>query len=81
MSEMNASKNPIYAVGKIAVPVKELERAIVFYRDTLGLRFLLQAPPALALFDCGGVRLMLDIPEDVEFQHHSSILYFRVADI
>lgn len=63
------------------MPVKDLERAIVFCRDTLGLRFLFQAPPALAFFDCGGVRLMLDIPEDGEFRHHSSVLYLKVADI
>jgi methylmalonyl-CoA/ethylmalonyl-CoA epimerase len=70
----------IHQVGQVAVPVKDLGRAITFYRDVLGLSFLFQAPPALAFFDCGGVRIMLDTPEP-EFSHPSSILYFKVADI
>ncbi len=68
-------------VGQIAVNVRDLERAVAFYRDALGLRFLFQAPPALAFFDCDGVRLMLTRPETPEFDHPSSVLYFRVADI
>ena len=66
---------------QIAIIVKDLTRAVSFYRDTLGLRFLFEAPPQLAFFDCGGVRLMLDRPEKPEFDHASSILYFGVPDI
>lgn len=47
-------------VGQIAVPVTDIQRAIAFYRDTLGMRFLFQAPPDLAFFDLSGVRLLLD---------------------
>jgi methylmalonyl-CoA/ethylmalonyl-CoA epimerase len=61
--------------------VLDLERAIATYRDRLGLPLLFRAPPALACFDCGGVRLMLAPPEPGEFDHPSSILYFRVDDI
>ena len=68
-------------IGQIAMPVKDLRRAVAFYRDTLGMKFLFEAPPALAFFDCAGVRLMLDVPEDKEFAHHGSVLYFRVPDI
>lgn len=68
------------AIGQIAVNVRELERAVAFYRDGLGLRLLFQVPH-LAFFDCGGVRLMLSRPETAEFDHASSVLYFRVADI
>jgi len=68
-------------IGQIAVVVQDLDRAVAFYRDTLGLRFLFQAPPKLAFFDCGGVRLMLDVPEEEEFKHSSSIFYFKVNDI
>ncbi len=67
-------------IGQIAVPVKDVERAIRFYRDTLGMRFLFQAG-TLAFFDCGGVRLMLDVPESPEFERHASIIYYRVPDI
>jgi methylmalonyl-CoA/ethylmalonyl-CoA epimerase len=37
-------------------------------------------PTSLAFFDCAGVRLLLDRPEG-EFDHPSSVIYFRVADI
>ncbi len=68
------------SIGQIAVNVQELERAVAFYRDGLGLRLLFQVP-GLAFFDCGGIRLMLSRPETAEFDHPSSVLYFRVADI
>ncbi len=67
-------------IGQIAVNVRELERAVAFYRDGLGLRLLFQVP-GLAFFDCGGIRLMLSHPETPEFDHASSVLYFRVGDI
>ena len=68
-------------IGQIAVVVQDLDRAVAFYRDTLGMKFLFQAPPKLAFFDCGGVRLMLDVPEEEEFKHPASILYYKVDDI
>jgi catechol 2,3-dioxygenase-like lactoylglutathione lyase family enzyme len=71
----------ISRVGQIAINVHDLERATAFYRDRLGLKFLFSAGPKLAFFDCGGVRLMLDIAEKPEFDHPSSVLYFAVPDI
>lgn len=72
----------IEKIGQIAIPVTDVERAIVFYRDVLGLAFLFQAGPNLAFFDCGGVRILLDKPEqEGEFERHSSVIYFSVADI
>jgi len=47
-------------IGQIFVNVKDLDRAIVFYRDRLGMKFLFQAPPNMAFFDCDGIRLMLE---------------------
>jgi catechol 2,3-dioxygenase-like lactoylglutathione lyase family enzyme len=70
----------ITGLGQIAINVHDIERAIAFYRDKLGLRLLFTAGK-LAFFDCGGVRLMLDVAEKPEFDHPSSILYFRVPDI
>src|SRR5215467_6061790 len=67
-------------IGQIAIVVKDVERATAFYRDVLGMRFLF-AFPGLAFFDCDGVRLMLSKPERKEFDHPSSVLYFRVPDI
>ena len=68
-------------IGQIAMNAKDLDRAIAFYRDTLGIPFLFRAPPALAFFDCAGVRLLLDEPQDEEFDRPGSILYFAVDDI
>ncbi|MBC8646580.1 MAG: VOC family protein [Thermoanaerobaculia bacterium] len=68
-------------IGQIAVNAKDVERAVAFYRDTLGIKLLFQAPPQLAFFDCDGVRLMLSPPSEAEFDHPSSVLYFRVDDI
>jgi catechol 2,3-dioxygenase-like lactoylglutathione lyase family enzyme len=67
-------------IGQIAVNVKNIDRAVQFYRDALGMRFLFQAG-TLAFFDCGGVRLMLSPAEKAEFDHPGSIIYYRVADI
>jgi methylmalonyl-CoA/ethylmalonyl-CoA epimerase len=67
-------------IGQIAINTKDLEAAVRFYRDTLGLRLLFQFPK-LAFFDCGGVRLMLSLPEKPEFDHASSIVYYKVDDI
>ena len=50
-------------IGQIFVNVKDLERAISFYRDVLGMQFLFQAPPNMAFFDCGGIRIMLGIAD------------------
>jgi methylmalonyl-CoA/ethylmalonyl-CoA epimerase len=77
---MEAAAATLGPIGQIAVNVKELPRAVAFWRDRLGVRFLFQTP-TLAFFDCGGVRVMLSLPETKEFDHPSSILYFKVADL
>lgn len=67
-------------IHQISMRVHDVDRAVDFYRDALGLTFLFAAPPRLAFFDCGGVRLMLSTPEP-EFDHPGSVLYFAVDDI
>jgi methylmalonyl-CoA/ethylmalonyl-CoA epimerase len=67
-------------VGQIAVPVTDIKRAIAFYRDTLGMRFLFQAPPDLAFFDLSGVRLLLDGPAKAQ-AGNSSVIYYKVSDL
>lgn len=67
-------------IGQIALNVHDLERAIAFYRDTLGMKHLFTVPK-MAFFECGGIRLMLGLPEKPEFDHPSSIIYFKVDDI
>lgn len=69
-------------IGQIAVHADDLPRAVAFYRDTLGMRFLFQASPGLAFFDCGGIRLMLDaVPEKDSPERINSLLYYKVSDI
>ena len=68
------------AIGQIGVTVIDVERAVAFYGDVLGLKLLFQvATPPMAFFDCGGVRLMLSTAESGET--YSSVIYYRVADI
>jgi len=71
----------ISRLGQVAINVHDVDRATAFYRDKLGLPFLFSGGPKLAFFDCGGVRLMLSLPEKPEFDHPSSVLYFNVPDI
>src|SRR5215212_7821207 len=71
-------------IGQIAMTVGDLPRAVAFYRDVLGMRFLFEAPPAMAFFDCGGVRLMLSLPEQTGSHaghRFGAILYYAVDDI
>ncbi len=67
-------------IGQIAVNVRDLDRAVAFYRYKLGMKHLFTVPK-MAFFDCGGIRLMLGLPEKPEFDHPSSILYYSVDDI
>ncbi len=67
-------------IHQVSIRTEDTARAVAFYRDVLGLKLLFQAPPQLAFFDCGGVRLMLSPPEP-EFDHQGSVLYFAVDDI
>ncbi|HEX3232405.1 MAG TPA: VOC family protein [Pyrinomonadaceae bacterium] len=68
-------------IGQIFVNVQDLDRAIAFYRDILGMTFLFQAPPNMAFFDCGGIRLMLGIADRPDLNHPASIIYYKVEDI
>jgi methylmalonyl-CoA/ethylmalonyl-CoA epimerase len=63
-------------LAQVALRAQDLDRAIEFYRDILGLPFVAKFdPPGLAFFDLGGTRLLL------EGGAPSSLLYWRVADI
>jgi catechol 2,3-dioxygenase-like lactoylglutathione lyase family enzyme len=67
-------------IGQIGVNVHDVKRAVGFYRDTLGMRLLFEIPNA-AFFDCGGVCLMLSLPEQPEFDRSASIIYYKVPNI
>lgn len=74
------STNPIQKIGQIGIPVTDLERAIPFYQEQLGLPLLFNTE-TMAFFDCNGVRLLLSIPENEQFAHPSSVIYFQVEKI
>jgi methylmalonyl-CoA/ethylmalonyl-CoA epimerase len=83
---MNAQAQPapdvrLSEIGQIFVRVKDLDRAVRFYRDTLGVPFLFQAPPGMAFFQCSGQTLLLGVADKPEYDHPSSTLYFKVAEI
>src|SRR5256885_16990347 len=67
-------------IHQISMRAHDVERAVRFYRDALGLAFLFAAPPRLAFFNCDGVRLMLSTPEP-GFDRPGSVVYFAVEDI
>jgi predicted enzyme related to lactoylglutathione lyase len=77
---LNTSSFSLSQVGQISVTVHQIENAVAFYRDFLGIQFLLQAPN-MAFFACGSLRLMLAVPEKPEFDHPSSVIYFKVDNI
>lgn len=66
-------------IGQIGLTVKDLDRAVAFYRDTLGMKLLFRVPN-MAFFDCAGIRLMLGLPEGTN-EVFRSLIYYRVDDI
>jgi len=68
-------------IGQIGLTVTDLEKAVAFYRDALGLKHLFNAPPAMAFFAVGKVRLMLSCQEKPDSERFQAALYFKVADI
>jgi predicted enzyme related to lactoylglutathione lyase len=68
-------------IAQISINARDLPRAVAFYRDVLGMSHLFDAGPSMSFFDCGGVRLMLTLPERPEQDHPGSILYFKVNNI
>ncbi len=69
------------AIRQIAITVSNVDLALKFYCDVLGLKFLFSAGPNLAFLDAGGIRLMLSTPQGAGEVGKNSILYFKVLDI
>jgi catechol 2,3-dioxygenase-like lactoylglutathione lyase family enzyme len=75
---MNLSRATL---GQVAIVVSDVPKALAFYRDLLGLRFLFQPSPQLAFLLAGEVRLMLTTPQGHGAVGANSVLYFRVQGI
>jgi catechol 2,3-dioxygenase-like lactoylglutathione lyase family enzyme len=65
-------------IGQILMPVSDLDRAVAFYGEILGLPLQMRFP-GIAFFDAAGVRLYLASPTDPDFGGKASI-YFWVDD-
>jgi len=65
-------------IGQISVHVSDMDRAIAFYRDVLGMTFLFPAGH-MSFFDCGSVRLMLTT--HLGNGEQTSIIYYKVDDL
>ena len=68
------------SIGQIAINVRDVPRAVAFYRDTLGMQFLFELP-SMGFLDCGEIRLMLSKADSAERDHKASIIYYKVDDI
>ena len=66
-------------IAQVSLFVRNMERAISFYRDVLGLPHLFTAGD-LAFLDAAGVRLYLHASGEDDWRP-SSILYLEVDDI
>jgi predicted enzyme related to lactoylglutathione lyase len=74
-----SQQRPLGPIMQILVPVTEIDRAVAFYEDVLGLSLLFRFP-GIAFFDVDGVRLYLASPTQGEFRGTATI-YFRVDDV
>jgi methylmalonyl-CoA/ethylmalonyl-CoA epimerase len=70
----------IQKVGQISIPVKDINRALDFYKEKLGLSLLFNTD-SMAFFECNELRLMSSLPEKDAFAHSSSVIYFQVNNI
>lgn len=68
-------------VAQFLIPVEDFERGVAFYRDTLGIPLLFSAPPQMAFFNCGGVRLLVGVMPAGQAAQRGSAIYFQVSDI
>lgn len=71
----------VSTIKQIAITVSDVDKALAFYRDILGLEFLFSAGPNLAFLNAEGVRIMLSTPQGAGAVGANSILYFKVKDI
>lgn len=67
-------------IGQVAVSVKDLGRAVEFYRNKLGIRHLFTAN-GMAFFDSSGIRLMLAELDPSSSDVTKAVIYFKVPDI
>lgn len=68
-------------VAQLLVPVEDFASGVSFYRNVLGIPFLFAAPPQMAFFQCGSVRLLVGVMPAGQAAQRGSTIYFKVPDI
>jgi predicted enzyme related to lactoylglutathione lyase len=68
-------------ITQLLIPIDDFERDVAFYRDVLGIPLLFSAPPQMAFFQCGSVRLLVGVMPLGEKAQRGSQIYFGVKDI
>lgn len=66
---------------QLLIPVDNFERGISFYRDLLDFPLLFTAPPQMAFFQCGAIRLRVGVMPAGQKPQRGSAIYFSVKDI
>src|SRR5437870_8279297 len=66
---------------QLLIPIDDFDRGVAFYRDVLGLPLLFTAPPQMAFFQCGAVRLFVAVTPAGQKAQRGSQIYFAVKDI
>ena len=68
-------------IGQLLIPVEDFDKGVAYYRDVLGLALDFTAPPSMAFFDCGGIRLLVGVLPPGQSAQRGSAIYFSVRDI
>ncbi len=68
-------------IGQLLIPVEDFDKGVAFYRDVLGIPFLFAAPPQMAFFNCGGIRLLVGVMSEGQKAQRGATIYFQVDDI
>lgn len=76
---VKAERGLFVGIGQISRVVRDIAKAVEWYRNILGLPHLYTFGD-LAFFDCGGTRLFLTSRRDERFAG-DSIIYFETRDI
>jgi methylmalonyl-CoA/ethylmalonyl-CoA epimerase len=68
-------------IVQLLIPVDGFESGVSYYLDVLGLPLLFAAPPHMAFFNVGGLRLLVGVGPPGQKAQRGSAIYFEVADI
>ncbi len=74
-------QHKITGLGQLGITVKDVQVALPFYTQMLGLEFLFAPTEQLAFVQCGATRLMLSTPQGAGEVGKNSIPYFQTTNI